>query len=708
MNYKRADKFMVFNEDPDLTPIKVKLPSQPKLKEIVNYGRPRKDQKFERPRIPDRLQELNKSRTISLFDKALILKEDIEYYEEEIAFIQQEWDRRLNGVWYFINGKATYIPGGFYFYLCYWNVDNKNNYNRPDYRERDRKFFIFAEFCENDKNCYGFIYPKHRREGATSKVACWNFEYISRNKNSRGGIQSMTEKDAELVFQKHLVRGWRKMPFWFKPIFEGSTNPKAELSFNAPSMRVTRTNMGVDEMDDLGSVIDFMASGEGAYDGARLERYHADEIGKTITANVYKRHLVARQCMSVGTSIVGKCIYTSTAGEMTKGGGEQFKQIIEASDYHNRDDNGRTTSGLYTLFLPATEGFEGAMDEFGNSVVEDPKEPYINEKGDLVNYGAMSFLMNERKQAIENDDYDKLNESTRQYPIRLRDCFRNASDQDNFNMKIIQDQLDIYQFGNKDVTRGDFDWKNGNRDEEVIFTPKENGKFLVSMLHKNPQDANRFFNVDGIKIPSHHQAYIAGGDTFKFKTTQGGKKSLGGGAVFMRRNRSIDPDSRPVADWDTYKFVCTYLYRPKDKDIYCEDMLKMCVYYGCRMVPEINVPALMDHFNRRGYSGYLHYVMDKRTGKLRKNPGYHTGEVERESIFRLYHAYIENHGYRIQHDDLLRQLQEIDQDLGDFDLLVAGGMALLGDEDENNHFHGGEDDGGGGDDLDDFFRPRIY
>ena len=45
--------------------------------------------------------------------------------------------------------------------------------------------------------------------------------------------------------------------------------------------------------------------------------------------------------------------------------------------------------------------------------------------------------MNERKKALEDEDYEKLNESTRQFPVRLRDCFRNASDSDNFNMKII-------------------------------------------------------------------------------------------------------------------------------------------------------------------------------------------------------------------------------------------------------------------------------
>lgn len=684
--YKRHDSHIIFNEDPDLKPIKVKLPMPPKNpKYIIGYGLPHKDQKFKRPSIPNKLFELNKKKDLTDGEKATTLKEDHEYYEEEIEFINQEWERRLNGVWYFINGKPTYIPGCYYFYLTSWYLER----GYPDFRDRDNKFFIFAEFCENDSDCYGFIYPKHRREGATTKAACWNYEYVSRNRRTRGGIQSKTEADGQMVFSKHLVSGWRKLPFWYRPVFEGSTNPQAKLSFNAPPIKVTRSNMGLDNMDDLESSIDFMASTEGAYDGSRLERYHGDEIGKCIGINVYKRHLVVRQCLSVRDEIIGKAIYTSTAGEMTKGGGAEFKKLIEASDYHGVRANNRTTSGLYTLFIPATEGF--MMDEFGASRKED----------------ALEWLLGERKQALEEEDYEKLNENTRQFPIRLRDCFRNASATDNFNMKIIQEQLDKYQFGNNDINIGDFIWENGEIGGRVIFEPRVNGKFKVSYLFPNPRQSNAYYVADGRRIPSNDKKFIAGGDTFKFKTTQGGKKSLGGGAVFMKRDYTIDKDSDPIEEWQTNKFVCTYLHRPQTKDEYCEDMLLMSIYYGCRMCPEINVPAIMDHFERRGYSGYLHYVLDNKTGKYKKNPGYNTTAEVREAIFRAYQQHIELHGHRLVHDDLLTQLQEIEEDMGDYDLFVAGGMCLIASDDEQNFFKG-EDDSGGGDDVDDFFQPRYY
>jgi hypothetical protein len=124
------------------------------------------------------------------------------------------------------------------------------------------------------------------------------------------------------------------------------------------------------------------------------------------------------------------------------------------------------------------------------------------------------------------------------------------------------------------------------------------------------------------------------------------------------------------------------------------------------MCPEINVPAIMDHFERRGYSGFLHHVFDKKTGKYKKNPGYNTNAEVREGIFRAYQQFIKRHGHRLVHDDMLTQLQEIEDEMGDFDLFVAGGMCLIAAEDEQNFNKEEEEDDG--EDIDDFFQARYY
>ena len=64
-NYKKHDTHIIFNEDPDLEQIRVKLPRPPSEKKIVGYGLPHNEQKFKKPFIPNKLFQLNKRKDIS-------------------------------------------------------------------------------------------------------------------------------------------------------------------------------------------------------------------------------------------------------------------------------------------------------------------------------------------------------------------------------------------------------------------------------------------------------------------------------------------------------------------------------------------------------------------------------------------------------------------------------------------------------------------
>jgi hypothetical protein len=151
---------------------------------------------------------------------------------------------------------------------------------------------------------------------------------------------------------------------------------------------------------------------------------------------------------------------------------------------------------------------------------------------------------------------------------------------------------------------------------------------------------------------------------------------MGAGAVYMYYDSSID-GNRDISDWKTGRFVCTYEFRPKDKQAYGEDMIMMCHYFGCQMFPEINVDFLWEYFETRGYSGYLFFPIDQHTGKVSRIPGAHTGEKLKEEIFREWQYYIEKHGRRERHTEILEQCKEIEDDMGDYDLFVAAGLALV-------------------------------
>jgi len=667
--YKDADTHIVINVDPDLHKITIPLPKPPKPRKIAGYGLPAKEQKWRPDPLPDKLIELQENPIYETIEEIWEeMEERSEYYEKEWKYIEKQWERREKGYWFYNNGVPTYITGNHYFHINTWEMD----IGLGEYRDRDRRWWITLGFFQKDPFCLGMNYPKHRREGATNRTQCWMYEGISKTLNVHGGIQSMTEGHAQDgVFQDHLIVGWRGLPFFFQPVHSGTTTPVGSLRFFTPARKSLQGSLRAKKGDALNSYIDFKPSNPSAYDTFKLYRYHGDEVGKTKDVDVNKRHNIIRQCLSLGAGkkIIGFCVNTSTVGEMTKGGGEKFAKLCKQSHYQERTENNQTLSGLYNFFMPATEGLEGFIDEYGNSMITE----------------ASLHLQNTRQAYLDAGDEDGYNEFVRQHPIWFKECFRGGTKGCNFNSIILNRRLDEFAFGNKYLTNGNFKWENDIPDSTVIWMPDPSSpKFRTSFLFE-PGESNKQVFDGELKLPDNIQNFIAGGDPFKFDQTSGTRKSDGSGSVFMKRDSTIDPDDKPLRDWITHRFCCTYSHRPKTKEEFGEDMLMMCIYYGCEMNCEINVPFLWDYFKQRGYVGYLYYGIDRKTGFINKNPGFNTLKGVQDDIYREYHTYIERHGMREVHDKILRQCLDIEDDMGPYDQFVSGGAALLGAKRGSHH-----------------------
>lgn len=233
------------------------------------------------------------------------LRREKDYYAEEIAWIQREWSRRMHGYWFFNNGRPTYITGVHYFYLCNWWLGSR----RPEYRSRDRKFFLFAMMCLLDEFALGFNYPKFRREGATSKVSCFEYWLLTMETNVHGGNQSKDGPSAEEVFTQHIVPSHRKMPFWFSPVTSGRDNSKSSLDFFPVSKHILQSGRSTSTTASLESFIDWGPSTEGFYDRAKLRFHYNDECGK---------------CHSKGTKVLMyngdiKCVEDVLVGDILMG-----------------------------------------------------------------------------------------------------------------------------------------------------------------------------------------------------------------------------------------------------------------------------------------------------------------------------------------------------------------------------------------------------
>jgi hypothetical protein len=484
----------------------------------------------------------------------------------------------------------------------------------------------------------------------------------------------MNDVQARKCFLKHLVAPWKKLPFFFKPNYEGSTSPKTELSFSPPAVRLSsKGSLSTAELG-LESRIDYEMADPSAYDGDKLYFHHDDEVGKLKKGlSCWDRHQVVKECLAIGGDIIGFTIKTSTVGEMEKGGGRVFKHQCKLSNYYDRNPNGQTISGLATLFIPGDDGLEGFIDEYGMSIIGTPtkrQSEYIGRK-----VGAREFLLNKRKGLNDAGDQEGLSEQIRLYPLRFSECFRTAIKSSGFNMNKLETYIDELTFSKQDIAIGDFVWKDNIKDSRVVFVPKENGKFKVSHQLNSEESNKKIWDEDSEEWrPGNTHWGIAGGDPFKFNKTEGNRKSNGGGAV-VRKGKLKDGDFSMKR-----KFVCTYSNRTFDKSIYAEDMLAMCIYYGVQMFPEINVPLLWDYFESRGYGGYLLYKVDPKSFEFSKTPGGQTGEKIKQDIFTEFMTWIENEAQDETHIEVLEECRDIDgpEDMTNYDLFTAGGYALLG------------------------------
>jgi len=702
--YKDADTEVVVNQDSDLRPIHIPTPIPPEWHLIDGFGKPAKDQKWKPPWIPRRILDLQNRRGLTIDEIWNELEGDQQKYKEEIDYIKRMWYHRLYGYWFFNNGQPTYITGKHFYYMTSYKID----VGLPKYRSRDRKYWIAIKFFENhtldfiDKDdkgnaipkidedgneyfemydtgrrvCFGDAYPKMRREGATFRAECNNLETISKLRGAKGGIQSRNDGDAKKVFTDKLVKPFKKVPFFFKPTYAGSTDPKSELVFDVPSVRVGGKGAMASVDTGLESLIDFEVGDEGAYDGQKLFFHHDDEVGKNRLNNVLQRHIVTKECLSQGGgySIHGYTSKTSTVGEMEKGGGRKFQEMCDMSNFYQRNEIGQTATGLFLLFISSTDGMEGCVDEYG---VSDEEK-------------ALKIIKAQRKALRDAGNIEQWIEKVRQYPIRYRECFTTSSNDMGFNLLILEDRLSELRVSEPPLIQGAFSRKSrGDRTSEVMFTEDPMGRFIISKQVLSFQSNRIYTPPTGIGYaPYKAGKFNVGADPFAFNQTEGGQMSDGGIAVKWKFDPSIDDISLDPSQWESDRFVCTYQHRPATKADYVDDVLMVAMYFGAMVLTESNVQEIIDKFRDWGFGGFLKHMRDSATGGFRKTPGYPTTGGSKQAIFNALRDYVERRGMWEYHKELLQDCYDIQsvKQMTHYDRLTASGLAELAEESDHGDF----------------------
>ena len=680
--YQDANRNIVLLRDvEDIQEYHVTLPEPPKPKDIKNYGLPVEEQFYKREVIPRKIWELTKAlnmKSIKKEDAISAVNKD----RELAAWIEGQWRKRVEGEWCYIRGVPIYLTGTNWFFLNYFHID----IGLPQFRMYNTEKFYWWKFCveDNDKVFGGIDFTK-RRDGKTFFAGVTVLDFISTHPNCNGGTQSKSDEDASKFFQKAISYPFRRFPFFFKPNF---TLTKYDLSF---------AHENIDE--SLESFIDFKPSTATAYDGQKLYRFVLDEAGKMLApADPVEIWDKVKFCLQVDGKIIAKALVTTTIESMLQGGGEKFKFLWDESSlipkHQKIMSNGQTQSGLIPYFTSAYTN--EILDQYGYSIIDTPlpyQEEYLRSiKDPQPTVGGRDRVI--REIADVKNSIQKQN-LIRKKPPTIRDAFRYSNSSCLYDIDIINERLKYFAYGypqEQPMTFGYFKWEK-EKFGKVVFVATEGEKHPLTRCHVRylpiPAQANQFYMKNGKKVPSNTARFNASADPFKLKTEQIKYKkdmSLGGCHVYALYDPNIDPFDKPRDQWLTDNFCLEYFYRPDTPDEFVEDMAMICIFYGCKIFPEPNIPIVDDLFREWGLGEYLQFAF-KRVQRgshvsfieEKKMAGEYNTDFFRPTLIRHGINFIKEKGAYCCFPRTLEQMRDMSYDnFSDYDLGVSALYALTG------------------------------
>lgn len=378
-----------------------------------------------------------------------------------------------------------------------------------------------------------------------------------------------------------------------------------------------------------------------------------------------------------GLLITGKAVCESTIEEIND---EQIGELVEMwndSNIENRDENGRTTSGLYSLFINALDAAK--EDEWGFPKREE----------------TLKFLENQFEALKKAGKTKELANLKRKVPILIEDALTPSGDQCAFNKENLQEALSEIDFPDKKDRKptvvGNLIWENGIFDSRVIFEPNPNGIFEFSVLpgpDTYRDNAVEYYGIE--KIPGNVNIIRIGVDPYDHKEVVDNRKSKGGavgGLMYddLKDGAKVGPDGRPfdlAKDFETFKPIFTYYHRRDDPQDFFEDMLMACVFTGAPMLFENNKQSIRNHFYNRGYKNF---VMSRPEGTMsasQRQQSIVDGIPASENTIQQYYdaidTYVSRHAKAIKHRNLIVDLLAMNRsNHGKHDLGVAFGWLLI-------------------------------
>ena len=525
--------------------------------------------------------------------------------DEQEIYAAEERKRCREGFYFLNNGIVTYITGKFYFYLQWWKLEDDIY---PEYRDADRRYFLFLDHWERILWCIGIGRGKKRREGASSQATSNLIYECIFFTNSNCGLVSKTQIDSRDTFTDMVAFGYHQLPVFFKPRQLNRADSVTELVFAAKMVKGKNASAKGNR-----SKVNYRAPVENAYDRGRCTRILADEGGKwPLDVKFSKFISKVSKTLIKGAKRVGFSECPSTVNEMTKGGGAEFKKFWDGANQF-KSLGKKTPNRFVTYFTPAYDNYEGFIDKHGMSVMDAPtdeqydylvkkwvvKDPITGEtvselSEEDIRLGAKKYIQSRRIGLVG----ELLEEEIRQNPCTVQEMFEAANTNCAFNSGNINRRIKELQ-ENSPIFRNVVFYRNEETQKVHWRDITENEKNFHWRIRSFPKDGQtNLVKFDGrTRLPNNVQDGCITVDSYS--NSQGGRKYGSKAAAWIgRRYDILDPDNtgRPIG----------LLYgRPQEKDMLHNQVLLAAEYYGYYAYYEHTSDDYWGYFRDRGKMGYL-------------------------------------------------------------------------------------------------------
>lgn len=539
--------------------------------------------------------------------------------EHSYTGLQKSWVEREKkrmdfgeGMYVSLNGKLKYLPGSYWGYINYWTLENGK---KPEYREADRRFFLFMEFICFLTVVLGLTRGKGRRKGATSQGAYWEWWICGRNEEKIGGMISFNDDAAQAVYQKMFMRGFTEMLPCFVEDFDSSS--ENFIRFVKP---VEKKKKGVPiKREGLNSYVGFKSNAINSYDSGRVSFGLFDESGKYEKMDINTYWSKVSATLKEGVHKVGFA-YLPTTVNPKKKGGENYKKFWNLCNQNainpkTGEPYGLSTPNKAVRYLdPATEGYAGCIDKFGESVIDDPIEPVMGNDGNWITKGSLSIILEERA-LLEGE---QLMEHRRDFPLDEHDMFAFETGVCEFNEANFITQLRWLESNPKFIRRCRLyrervTKKNIYNDkeeswDEIRYMDDEKGEWF---LYEKPEKEN-LYDHRGKLQALNGLRYSIGVDTIKSGFSSNGSTAT---ICILKKSHVVEGVEKGLYP------VALYMGQPRLMQHFNEQVLMACMWFGSKVNFEIDAgTGFYDYFLSKDATSFLEWTPRIAIDVTKKHP----------------------------------------------------------------------------------------